>query len=61
MNIYVDGLDHLDEMYKDMKERNRRAKELRALGWTVKCETHHFYDMGGGSRYFLSASRAKEE
>ena len=59
MNIYMDGLDHLDEMYKDRKERDRRARELRCDGWTVICKKYHFYDFSGSPRYCLSASRPK--
>ena len=61
MNIYVDGLDHLDEMYEDIKERNKRARELRAAGWTVECKKFEFYDLRVGPRYALKASRAKTE
>lgn len=59
MNVYVDGLDHLDEMYKDRKKRDRRARGLRREGWTVTCKKYHFYDLGDGPRYCLKANRAK--
>ena len=59
MNIHVDGLYHLDEMYKDRKDRDRRARTLRDDGWAVTCKKEHFHDFGDGPRYCLSASRPK--
>ena len=59
MNIYVDGLDHLDEMYKDRKERDRKARKLRRDDWTVICKKYQFWDLGDNSRYCLSSSRPK--
>lgn len=45
MNIYTDGKQHLDLQFKDMKERNRKAKELRKNGWTVKCSKVDLTDL----------------
>jgi hypothetical protein len=55
MNIYIDGKQHLDLQFKDMKERNRKARELRKEGWTVKCSTIDFIDLARAVIYLIEA------
>lgn len=57
---YLDKFEVKEESFKDMKERNRVARELRKEGWTVECKTWRFPDLGGGALYKLNATRPRE-
>jgi len=61
-NIYTDGLEHLNLIFAEenaLAERNRKAKELRAQGWTVKCGKTDFTDLARDVAYWLEAKRKK--
>lgn len=57
MNIYMDGKKHIEENFKDSKERNRRARELRQDGWKVTCKKWDFTDLAREIIYTIEASR----
>jgi len=42
-----------------MRDRNTKAKELRAAGWEVKSGTTSFEGLGYGQSYWLEAKRLK--
>ena len=49
-----------DDKYPDaLSLRNRRARELRKEGWTVKCETFDFTDLARCRVYHLLATRQR--
>ena len=55
MNIYIDGLKHQDKQFKDIKARNKEAKELRKQGWIVKCGKLDFMDLAREVIYYYEA------
>jgi len=55
MNIHTDGKQHIDLQFKDKAERNRKAKELRIDGYTVKCSKVDFEDLARDVVYIIEA------
>lgn len=49
-----------DDKYPDaMQRRNKRARELRKQGWTVKVGTADFQDLARATSYWLEAEKEK--
>ncbi len=62
-NIYTDGREHIDlqwalDRLPDAKVlRDRKARELRAQGYQVKCGKTDFTDLARTSIYWLQAAK----
>ena len=51
---------YTDDKYSDaMQRRNRRARELRRQGWTVKSGTTSFQDLARATSYWLEAEKER--
>ena len=47
-----------EKMFKTKTERDTKARQLRNEGWEVTTKKYHF---DGDERYFLTATRRKEQ
>jgi hypothetical protein len=64
---YLDRFEVIEEQWGDSKYpdakqlRDRRAKELRKQGFTVKCQKWDFTDLARSCSYSLTATRERRE
>jgi len=56
---YLRKHDVIETHFKDKKERDRLARELRRVGWKVETEKFSFSDLGGSDTFTIYARKKK--